>query len=69
MQKSSRRSNRYLTFRIIRRLAVMYALSGEKGERCLANSSEFTNSLQSSNSGSTPYEAVVFPEPLGPLMI
>ena len=53
----------------MRRLAVMYALSGAKGERCLANSSEFTNSLQSNSSGRSEYEAVVFPEPLGPDMM
>ena len=47
----------------------MEAFSGWKGDRLFANSSELTNSLQSSISGSREYEAVVFPAPLHPDMI
>ena len=43
--------------------------SGLKGESPLAISSAFTNSLQSNKSGSTEYEAVVFPAPLQPAII
>ena len=35
------------------RLAVMYAVSGWNGAKLFANSSEFTNSLQSNSSGSS----------------
>lgn len=50
-------------------LAWIEALDGSKGESPLANSSEFTNSLQSSISGRREYEAVVFPAPLQPDII
>ena len=46
----------------------MDAASGLNGERLLANSSEFTNWLHPSISGSSAYEAVVFPAPLHPDM-
>jgi len=49
--------------------ASMATLSGLKGDRPLAISSAFTNSLQSKTSGSTVYDAVVLPAPLQPLMI
>lgn len=48
--------------------AWMDAASGLNGERLLANSSEFTNWLHPSISGSSAYEAVVFPAPLHPDM-
>ena len=47
----------------------MDAFDGSKGESPFANSSEFTNSLHSSISGNSEYEAVVFPAPLHPDMI
>ena len=47
----------------------MDALDGSKGERPFANSSELTNYLQSSISGSKEYEAVVFPAPLHPYIM
>ena len=50
-------------------LAWIAALDGSKGERPFANSSEFTNSLQSSISGSNEYDAVVLPAPLHPDII
>ena len=53
----------------INRPASIATLSGLNGERPLAISSAFTNSLQSRISGSTVYDAVVFPAPLQPLMI
>ena len=53
----------------INRPASIATLSGLNGERPLAISSALTNSLQSRISGSTVYDAVVFPAPLHPLMI
>ena len=53
----------------INRPASIATLSGLNGESPLAISSAFTNSLQSRISGSTVYDAVVFPAPLQPLMI
>ena len=50
-------------------LAVIDAAEGSKGERLLANSSEFTNSRHPRRSGSRVYEAVVLPEPLQPDMM
>ena len=69
MAKSSRRSRRRLILSSMYRLAPTEAFSGLKGERLLANSSEFTNSLQPRSSGSTAYDAVVLPEPLQPDMM
>ena len=53
----------------ISRPASIATLSGLNGERPLAISSAFTNSLQSRISGSTVYDAVVLPAPLQPLII
>ena len=53
MQKSSRLENRYCSFLSMYRLAVIYAVSGWNGAKLFANSSEFTNSLQSNSSGSS----------------
>ena len=50
-------------------LAWIDADAGLNGERLLANSSELTNWLQLSISGSNAYEAVVFPAPLQPDMM
>ena len=59
----------YLIFISIYLLAWIEAFSGLKGESPFANSSEFTNCVQSSISGNKEYEAVVFPAPLQPDII
>ena len=69
MQKSSFRSNRYLIFITMYLPARIDALSGSKGESPFANSSEFTKCLHWKSSGSSVYDAVVFPDPLQPDII